>query len=316
MEMGEALQAHEAGSEFGEALAQGEFERAAEKLGLDAQKMRKGELSEQHRQAARLRAMAQRMRAAGQQGRQGQQSRQRQSQTAQNPSGQNPQGARNDQMGQSGLMADVQDMEDALRDWQEALDEQARRERQLGEQGGEQGQGGTTEQQGDRAGQSLNRFGDRLGRNAQRQRLSRQMRGMRRTLSQGQGWMSQASQVQSLASYCATCNGQAPGGQQAGEGTSNAQNNQTDPAASGQADQLTGQIGATGESDTSTETAESGTASSGRKHVAQKREFRKQLESYVQREDIPESLKRGVQQYFATIHQNQNTDSSSPDETP
>jgi len=39
--------------------------------------------------------------------------------------------------------------------------------------------------------------------------------------------------------------------------------------------------------------------------VATKREFKRQFESFVEREDVPEDLKTGVKNYFTKIHDNE-----------
>jgi hypothetical protein len=50
------------------------------------------------------------------------------------------------------------------------------------------------------------------------------------------------------------------------------------------------------------ESAEDGSGISTRQHIARAREFRRQFESFVQREDIPEHVRNGVRTYFENIH--------------
>jgi hypothetical protein len=64
--------------------------------------------------------------------------------------------------------------------------------------------------------------------------------------------------------------------------------------------QLKGQHG-DGPSLSAVESAESGTGVSGRRGEARSREFSRQIESFVQRDDIPDTLKLGVRNYFENL---------------
>jgi len=66
---------------------------------------------------------------------------------------------------------------------------------------------------------------------------------------------------------------------------------------------LKGQQNAGGPSSSSVESAESGGGVAGRANVAKQREFKQQFESLVHRDDIPESLKLGVREYFERVHE-------------
>ena len=68
--------------------------------------------------------------------------------------------------------------------------------------------------------------------------------------------------------------------------------------------QLKGQMNQDGPSTNSLESASSGSGVAGRTAVDREREFRRQLESLVRRDDIPEELKLGVREYFERIHEN------------
>ena len=50
-----------------------------------------------------------------------------------------------------------------------------------------------------------------------------------------------------------------------------------------------------------------------RKATARKRDFVRQFESFVQREDVPEELKRGVKNYFTEIHQGEQNPENQPE---
>lgn len=116
------------------------------------------------------------------------------------------------------------------------------------------------------------------------------------------GLRSQLAMAQSYASGRSPGMGQMPGGQSAGVGTDNSRRDVREGLQdNGQFTNLTGQKGE-GPSLSKIEDAESGTGVSGRTAVAREREFKRQYESFVQRDDIPESVKYAVGNYFESIH--------------
>lgn len=70
----------------------------------------------------------------------------------------------------------------------------------------------------------------------------------------------------------------------------------------GNESQLTGQKGS-GPSLTKIEDAQSGSGVSQKRTTGNAQSMGRQLESFVQRDDVPEELKQGVKEYFKTIHQ-------------
>ena len=91
------------------------------------------------------------------------------------------------------------------------------------------------------------------------------------------------------------------GGKQAGTGSSWSERKERDDSQkNGQLAQLQGQHGS-GPSLSAVEDAESGAGVSGRRGEARQREFARQVESFVQRDDVPESLKLGVRNYFENL---------------
>ena len=93
------------------------------------------------------------------------------------------------------------------------------------------------------------------------------------------------------------------GGLKAGWGTNTARRSEKDEIVdNGKTTQIQGVKGA-GPSDTAVEAADSGSGVSGRRVAAREREFKHQLESFVQCEDVPEAVKDGVKQYFQIIHE-------------
>lgn len=114
---------------------------------------------------------------------------------------------------------------------------------------------------------------------------------MRRTLSRCQG---------ACAGQCESPFAK-PGGKNAGAGSADSQNNSLTPE-DGQLDAITG-IKSAGPSQTMVEEASSGTGVSSQRGSAPAAEHARQLESFVGRPDVPESLKEGVKTYFESLHQ-------------
>lgn len=106
-----------------------------------------------------------------------------------------------------------------------------------------------------------------------------------------------------LAKSQSFCQGQSKmlglgGGKKPGVGSSwNERKEKDDSQKNGKLAQLKGLHG-DGPSLSSIEDAESGSGVSGRKGETKQREFARQVESFVQRDDVPESLKLGVRNYF------------------
>jgi len=92
------------------------------------------------------------------------------------------------------------------------------------------------------------------------------------------------------------------GGKKAGEGSDDAIREQRDEQAdNGQNTKLKGLKGK-GPSLTQVQAADDGDGVATRGAEAKQREFERQFESFVDREDIPEDLKNGVKEYFTNIH--------------
>lgn len=97
------------------------------------------------------------------------------------------------------------------------------------------------------------------------------------------------------------------GGREAGTGSVESRRDARDELQdNGNLAQLKGQQNADGTSSQSVESADSGTGVAGRAAVDREREFRRQMESLVRRDDIPEELKLGVREYFERIHKMDN----------
>ena len=99
------------------------------------------------------------------------------------------------------------------------------------------------------------------------------------------------------------CSSPNAGGHKAGWGTNTARRDQRDKLVdNGQTTQLKGVKGS-GPSLTTVEAAEDGSGVSNRKAAARQHNFQRQFESFVQREDVPETVRGGVKQYFQIIHE-------------
>ncbi|MFC4992425.1 hypothetical protein [Rubritalea tangerina] len=93
------------------------------------------------------------------------------------------------------------------------------------------------------------------------------------------------------------CNGLAPG-----SATSESRKKPGDELENnGALEQLSGQKGG-GPSLSKIEEAESGSGVSGNYTTKKAQDFSRQMESFVERDDVPEELKSGVREYFKRIH--------------
>jgi len=115
---------------------------------------------------------------------------------------------------------------------------------------------------------------------------------------------SMCSQCQGgLCQSSALCLNPKAGGHKPGTGTVESRRDERDELVdNGQTTQLKG-IKGTGPSLTTVEAAEDGSGTSTRKGDARQREFKRQYESFVAREDVPEQVKSGVKRYFEVIHE-------------
>jgi hypothetical protein len=117
---------------------------------------------------------------------------------------------------------------------------------------------------------------------------------------------SMCSQCQGgLCQSAAMCLNPKAGGKKPGTGTVASRRDQTDELVdNGQTTQLKGIKGA-GPSLTTVEAADEGSGTSTQTGDTQQRAFKRQFESFVSREDVPEQVKTGVKRYFEVIHETQ-----------
>lgn len=155
--------------------------------------------------------------------------------------------------------------------------------------------------------ENADELGKRMGRLGARQKAKNKLDALRRGLGAarqfGQGKTSQLGLAQSMSQS------NQPGGLKPGTGSDSSRREQRDEFKdNGNMAELRGQQNNNGSSQKSVETADSGTGIAGKANVAKERQFRQQLESLVHRDDIPESLKLGVREYFETVHETEQPD--------
>jgi hypothetical protein len=147
--------------------------------------------------------------------------------------------------------------------------------------------------------------GEAMGRaNGALGKLGKHMRGMhgKRMAKSKLDQLRQAlGQAQAFTQGQSQMLGQGPGGREAGTGSSWSERKERDDSQkNGSLAQLQGQHGS-GPSLSAVEESETGTGVSGRRGEAKQREFARQTESFVQRDDVPEALKLGVRNYFENL---------------
>lgn len=150
--------------------------------------------------------------------------------------------------------------------------------------------------------EGLDELGDRMGllhaRQKARDRLGRLRAGMAEARQFARG------QAQTLGLAQSMQQGQTPGGKKPGTGSVESRRDERDEFKdNGNLAQLEGQPGGQGPSMKSVESAESGTGIAGRAAVDRRREYQRQMEALVRRDDIPEELKLGVREYFERVHE-------------
>lgn len=152
---------------------------------------------------------------------------------------------------------------------------------------------------------SLSQLGQCMSKLSGQKKLSQQLAQMRQSLSQCQSFLSQnkkPSQCQSLG-QCMNPGNKLGNQLKAGSAAAGIFDRmEQSMVQSGVLDQLNGLMGQ-GPSSKSTEQASegSGTASDALRTV--KRDYARELESFVQREDVPVPVRTGVKQYFENIHE-------------
>lgn len=235
-------------------------------------------LDEAKKDLAKMRAASKRMAAAGKQ-------RQAANQAAGNGNGANAQGAAGGEGAAGG--GEGKALEDMLAELDDAA---AEMEKDL-----EEIEFDPDAEWDGEAGEAMFRMKGQLGKHLKKMHGKRiaqsKLDALRQALAAAQSFSQ--GQTQQLA------HGQ--GGKEAGKGSSWSERKERDDSQkNGSLAQLQGQHG-DGPSLSAVEDSESGTGVSTRRTSAQERDFTRQMESFVQRDDVPESLKLGVRNYFENL---------------
>ncbi|BCU77364.1 hypothetical protein llg_20790 [Luteolibacter sp. LG18] len=247
---------------------------------------KKKKLDEAKQELAKMRAISKRLAAAGKQ-RQGARQAQGQ-QNAQNAQGQGADGGDQGQNSEAGGQQ-AEPLEDLMAEIDDAAAEAEKELQEL--------ELDPDAEKGD--GEAMEKANGALG------KMGKHMKGMhgkrlaKGKLDQLRDGLAQAGAMQGQSQMLGLAQGQ--GGRKAGEGTDQTRRNEKDDSQkNGQLAELKGQHGE-GPSLSAVEEADSGTGVSGRRGEAKQREFARQTESFVQRDDVPESLKLGVRNYFENL---------------
>ncbi|BBO35262.1 hypothetical protein [Lacipirellula parvula] len=299
----EKLQEDRESKQLGEQLQQKKYDKAADELASMQTEPNKP-LSEQRKQLAKLKAASQRMAAAakanksasqGKESKSGEQSNSKSAAAKDAKGGSGASGESGASSGSSGgeLGENLEELAASVQKLDESLAEAERQERETGKcdsksQSQCQACQASVDKQLNKLCQGLCKLGIRREADKKLCKLCEK-----------------CSNCQSM------CNGlcQSPnaGGKKAGTGTNTARRNATDELVdNGQTTQLQGQKGA-GPSLTTVESADEGSGVSNRRTAAKQREFKRQFESFVEREDVPAQVRDGVKNYFQLIHQMEST---------
>ena len=200
--------------------------------------------------------------------------------------------------GQEGDLSDaIQELEDAVDEYDDALEQIEMYDDPYGEDEPQ-----WSEEELDEANRAVRRkmddLADRMRRMAGRRSARSKLKKLSKRMAQAQG-MSRSRQ---------------PGGKKAGKEDGTRERSETDKQTdNGNNTKLKG-IKGSGPSITQLQAADDGDGTTRRKSSAKQRDFKRQFESFVDREDIPEDLKSGVKEYFTKIHQAE-TETESNNET-
>ncbi len=266
--------------EFGKSLKHKKYDQAARQL----KDLKPEKLSESRKELARLKAAANRMAAAARETRSNNAGQQKRGNSGAKPSDGDP--------GDDGQQADddLAQLIDELDDAVEALDRELE-ELELIDRGDlQQAQFDDDLEEADAAARAkLGELGDRLMKMARRRKARQKLR--------------------KLSKRCAQCQSSARSGdKKAGRGSDDSSRAQRDKHVdNGQTTKLKG-IKGKGPSLTQVEAAEDGDGTSYRRSTTRERDFKRQFESFVDREDIPDDLKSGVKNYFSNIHEGEQAD--------
>lgn len=280
-------------------LEEQNYRQAAEQLRQLKQQADVRKPDEAQKELAKLKSAAQRMAAAAKNfqqrtGKQGNQNKGSQSQSSQNQNAQQNGNNQQQSQGQQGSQGQ-QSMDQQMT----ALEQSVQNlEQQLQQQNQSQQNQSQCQQCQNQANQQLQSLCQSMCQSSAQRDMMKKLQKLSQCAGQCQGYLGN-KECQSLSQ----CMGTKPGGKKAGWGSSEDRRAESDPTKdNGNRDQLTGQKGV-GPSNTSIESADSGTGKATRAAQLKEKVWQRQMESFIQREDVPAEVKEGVKEYFKGIQQ-------------
>jgi hypothetical protein len=304
----EKLQEQRETKPLAEQLQQKKYDQASEQLASMSPKQDKP-LSEQRQQLARLKAASQRMAAAaranksagqGKESKSGNKSESKSSAAKDSKGGNGSSSESGAASGEGGgeMAENLEQLAEAVQNLDDSLKDAERQEREHGKCDSQcQSQCQSCQQSVDKQLSKLCKSLTKLG---IRREAEKKLCKLCEACSQCQGGL---------------CNkpGSKPGGKKAGWGSDTSRREGTDELVdNGQTTQLQGTKGK-GPSLSAVESAEDGSGVSNRRSAAKQRQFQRQFESFVEREDVPAQVRNGVKNYFQLIHQMESTPEGAED---
>ena len=268
------------------------YRQAAQQLKQMSLKADVQKPDEARKELAKLKSAAQRMAAAARnfQQRNGSNASQSAGQQNQSKEGQNSQKSGQGQQaqgsqgssGQQGMDQQMTSLEQAVQDLQQMLQQPNPNASQC-------------QNCQNQANQALDKLCQSMCQSSAKRDVQKKLQSLCQCTSMCQGFMCD-KECQSLA-QCQSAN------KKAGSGSLENRREGSDPNVnSGNQQQLTGQKGA-GPSDTSTESADTGSGRATQTARLQEKVWKRQMESFIQREDVPAEVKEGVKEYIKGIQQ-------------
>jgi hypothetical protein len=277
-----------AARELAKKLKNEDFKEAAKDLeAMKPQDAEGKKASEKRKELARLKAAAKRMAAAARS----------QLSKSKNANAQGQQSQVSTSNDQKSLEDQLNELEQAAEDYDESL-----KEAEDMEKDGkiDESKLGECEDCKNGLGDKLGKLGSRLKQLGAKKGAARKLQGIARNAGKGQGFLAGQSPFAGV------------GGKKPGDGTIESRREGSEELSdNGQLTQIKG-IKGSGPSLTKIEAADDGTGVSHRKGEVRERAFRKQFESFVTREDVPEDMKQGVKQYFESIHESEPAAEAAP----
>lgn len=277
------------------ALEQKDYKQAAEQL-RQMQPQAEGQKPEEARQQmAKLKSAAQRMAAAARnyQQRSGQQSQQKAGSESQSAAGANS--SKSGQSSQQAQGSQGTPGKDSMDEQMIALEQQVN---QLDQQMQKDPSSSECKNCQSQVQQQISKLSQSLCKSAAQCNAAKKLSSLSQCASKCQSYLGN-KECNSLSQ----CLGEKPGGKKAGMGSSENRRDESEITQdNGNRDQLQGQKGA-GPSSTSIESADSGSGAASRRATESERTWQRQVESFVQREDVPAEVKSGVKEYFKAIQQ-------------